>query len=67
MRKPRWQCPEKQAALAALSDMGLSADRIAKEIDESPGAVRWAMTRYGLFANPRGSKKSVTLAQRAEL
>jgi hypothetical protein len=62
-----WTCPEKQAALAALSSMGLSAKEIAEELGETRGAVRNAMWRNGLFANPRGSRKPVTLAQRADL
>jgi hypothetical protein len=62
---PRWQCPKKQAALAELSDLGLSAAQIADVIGETRGAVMWALDRYGLYAAPRG--RPVTLAQRAEL
>ena len=57
MRKQKWTL-EQQAMLAAMSDQGMSAVRIAAEIGESAGAVNRAMCRYGLFARskPRRQK-----------
>jgi transposase len=60
-----WGCPERQAALAALSAMGLSAKEIADEIGATRDAVKNALNRYGLYATRRGSRKPVTLAERA--
>lgn len=66
MRKAKWQCPKKQALLAVLSDMGLSAGQIAELVGETRNAVKNAMARYGLYASPRGSVKIITLAEMAE-
>lgn len=65
MRKPRWQCRQKQEVLAILSGQGFSAAQIAEMIGETRNAVKNAMARYGLYASPRGSRKPVTLAQYA--
>jgi hypothetical protein len=72
MRKTRWQCREKQAALAAMSDMGMSAAEIAKKIGETRAAVNWALDRYGLRAvraAPRWQcpKKQTALAEMSDM
>jgi hypothetical protein len=67
MRKPRWQCRQKQIVLAELSARGLSAGQIAELIGETRNAVKNAMARYGLYASPRRSRKPITLAQYASL
>lgn len=60
-RKQKWTLAE-QAMLAAMSDQGMSARRIAHEIGETKDAVASAMTYYGLFSRPKRKPQNISLA-----